>query len=83
MFTRELEHSTIRTITLRIPSPYGPFLYRYALRIHTCISEYWRPDLPQLPLWSWSSAFWNGQRAGFLERLENRFFRLQKAWRLV
>jgi len=27
--------------------------------------------------------FWNGQKAGFLERPENKFFRLQKAWRLV
>jgi len=27
--------------------------------------------------------FWKGLKAGFLERPENRFFRLQKAWRLV
>jgi len=27
--------------------------------------------------------FWKGQKAGFLERPENRFFRLQKAWQLV
>jgi len=83
MYTRWLGHSTLSTIALERIRSLCTFRYRDALRIHTCISEYWRPDLPHKYLWSWRSAFWNGQKAGFLERPENRFFRLQKALRLV
>jgi len=83
MYTRKLGHSTLRTITLSVSGPYVHFLYRDALRFHTGVSQYWRPDLPYLYMGSWRSAFWNGQKAGFLKRLENIFFRLQKAWRLV
>jgi len=59
---------------LSASGPYVLFLYHDALRIHTCISEYWRPDLPHLYLWSWRSAFWYGQKAGFSGEARKQVF---------
>jgi len=74
MYTRYLGHSTLRTITLSVSGPYVLFLYHDALCLHTCISEYWRPDLPHLYLWSWRSTFRNCQKAGFLEKARKQVF---------
>jgi len=65
MYTRELGHSTLHTIVLTVFGFYVLFVYRDALQTHICIFEYWGPDLPHLYLWSWRSAFWNSQKAGF------------------